>query len=319
MSELSIIHSFLLCYHFIRELYNQLWLFFARLWRRDPCWYRNNQVSKLPPELPSQRGVFMADHCPWGKPPGDDLRQWFPNSRRDWDLPEQLYQGTSTEDRVLVGYLAVRKSFILESLTVYFGSKCTVYWEQISTWQQFLNQYVFSLRCGQVRPKTMRLCCQQAVDQWPQTPSSLHITSSQADSRPLKEPAEVSQPPSAPVRTKRTRHFMLWLWFNFECLWINLFLGKTSENISPSKDHFVHFGVGMSHERASPSKTQRKCDVFCSSGCGANFTAPTGRVVSPNYPADYPEYSNCNYTINAGEKAVIVLTFQTFQVEGKCL
>uniref|UniRef100_A0AAX7U3F9 Cubilin n=1 Tax=Astatotilapia calliptera TaxID=8154 RepID=A0AAX7U3F9_ASTCA len=51
--------------------------------------------------------------------------------------------------------------------------------------------------------------------------------------------------------------------------------------------------------------------------CGANFTADSGRVVSPNYPADYPSRANCNYTIDAGEKTVVILTFQTFQVEGK--
>uniref|UniRef100_A0A3P8P3D4 Cubilin n=1 Tax=Astatotilapia calliptera TaxID=8154 RepID=A0A3P8P3D4_ASTCA len=49
--------------------------------------------------------------------------------------------------------------------------------------------------------------------------------------------------------------------------------------------------------------------------CGANFTADSGRVVSPNYPADYPSRANCNYTIDAGEKTVVILTFQTFQVE----
>uniref|UniRef100_A0A3Q1IYA9 Uncharacterized protein n=1 Tax=Anabas testudineus TaxID=64144 RepID=A0A3Q1IYA9_ANATE len=61
--------------------------------------------------------------------------------------------------------------------------------------------------------------------------------------------------------------------------------------------------------------TGRGFSASFSTRCGANFTAPSGRVVSPNYPADYPDYSNCNYTINAGEKTVIVLTFQTFQVE----
>uniref|UniRef100_A0A3Q4HHJ3 Cubilin (intrinsic factor-cobalamin receptor) n=1 Tax=Neolamprologus brichardi TaxID=32507 RepID=A0A3Q4HHJ3_NEOBR len=38
--------------------------------------------------------------------------------------------------------------------------------------------------------------------------------------------------------------------------------------------------------------------------CGANFTADSGRVVSPNYPANYPSRANCNYTIDAGEKTV---------------
>ena len=64
---------------------------------------------------------------------------------------------------------------------------------------------------------------------------------------------------------------------------------------------------------------KRKYNVFCSSGCGANFTAPTGRVVSPNYPADYPDNSNCNYTIDAGEQTMVVIVFKIFQVEGKCL
>ncbi|XP_042370761.1 cubilin-like, partial [Plectropomus leopardus] len=54
-----------------------------------------------------------------------------------------------------------------------------------------------------------------------------------------------------------------------------------------------------------------------STRCGATFTAPSGRVVSPNYPADYPNYSNCNYTIDVGEQTVVVLTFQVFQIEGK--
>ncbi|KAG7219563.1 hypothetical protein INR49_018990 [Caranx melampygus] len=56
-------------------------------------------------------------------------------------------------------------------------------------------------------------------------------------------------------------------------------------------------------------------DVMCSSGCGANFTAPSGRVVSPNYPSDYPNSARCNYTIDAGLQTVVVVTFQVFQVE----
>ncbi|XP_015810319.3 cubilin [Nothobranchius furzeri] len=55
--------------------------------------------------------------------------------------------------------------------------------------------------------------------------------------------------------------------------------------------------------------------VSFSTRCGANFTASSGRVVSPNFPADYPNQSNCNYTIDAGEQTVIILTFQVFQVE----
>ncbi|KAL2085662.1 hypothetical protein ACEWY4_018982 [Coilia grayii] len=50
--------------------------------------------------------------------------------------------------------------------------------------------------------------------------------------------------------------------------------------------------------------------------CGANFSAPQGRVVSPNYPQDYPSRSNCSYLIDAGAQTVIVLSFRTFQIEG---
>uniref|UniRef100_A0A8C4D9G2 Cubilin n=1 Tax=Dicentrarchus labrax TaxID=13489 RepID=A0A8C4D9G2_DICLA len=59
----------------------------------------------------------------------------------------------------------------------------------------------------------------------------------------------------------------------------------------------------------------RGFSAYFSTRCGANFTAPSGRVVSPNYPASYPDFSNCNYTIDAGQQTVIILTFQVFQIE----
>ncbi|KAJ8276925.1 hypothetical protein GJAV_G00069430 [Gymnothorax javanicus] len=51
------------------------------------------------------------------------------------------------------------------------------------------------------------------------------------------------------------------------------------------------------------------------SRCGANFTAPSGRVVSPNYPNHYPHRSDCNYLLQPGDQAVVLLEFRTFQVE----
>lgn len=67
---------------------------------------------------------------------------------------------------------------------------------------------------------------------------------------------------------------------------------------------------------SSYNKPLRTFHVFASEGCGANFTAASGRVVSPNFPADYPDRSNCNYTIDAGVQTVVILTFQVFQLEG---
>uniref|UniRef100_A0A3P8SX64 Cubilin n=1 Tax=Amphiprion percula TaxID=161767 RepID=A0A3P8SX64_AMPPE len=68
--------------------------------------------------------------------------------------------------------------------------------------------------------------------------------------------------------------------------------------------------------RFQSSETPGKGFSFSfSTRCGANFTTSIGRVVSPNYPADYPLNSNCDYVIDAGEQTVVVLNFQQFQIE----
>ncbi|XP_059827436.1 cubilin [Hypanus sabinus] len=51
------------------------------------------------------------------------------------------------------------------------------------------------------------------------------------------------------------------------------------------------------------------------SRCGANFTAPAGRIVSPNYPGHYDSNLNCEYLINAASHQLTVLQFETFDVE----
>ncbi|XP_077347020.1 cubilin isoform X1 [Lithobates pipiens] len=51
------------------------------------------------------------------------------------------------------------------------------------------------------------------------------------------------------------------------------------------------------------------------SRCGANFTKPSGQIVSPNYPDRYDNNLNCNYTIQADNNMFIVLTFLSFEVE----
>ncbi|XP_062900253.1 cubilin isoform X2 [Mobula hypostoma] len=51
------------------------------------------------------------------------------------------------------------------------------------------------------------------------------------------------------------------------------------------------------------------------SRCGANFTAPAGRVMSPNYPGHYDSNLNCEYLINATSHQLTVLQFEAFNVE----
>ncbi|KAM4534255.1 cubilin [Odontesthes bonariensis] len=84
-------------------------------------------------------------------------------------------------------------------------------------------------------------------------------------------------------------------------------------SIAPSRV-IAPYNIITSRFQATESQG-RGFSLAFSSRCGANFTTPSGRVVSPNYPADYPHHSNCNYTIDAGEQTVIVLTFQVFQLE----
>ncbi|XP_063003684.1 cubilin [Elgaria multicarinata webbii] len=51
------------------------------------------------------------------------------------------------------------------------------------------------------------------------------------------------------------------------------------------------------------------------SRCGANFTAPSGRIVSPNFPRQYDNNLDCSYIIDAGPQSVVILTFQMFDLQ----
>ncbi|XP_064410135.1 cubilin [Latimeria chalumnae] len=54
--------------------------------------------------------------------------------------------------------------------------------------------------------------------------------------------------------------------------------------------------------------------IFTSS-CGANFSAPDGLLVSPNYPDYYENNLKCSYIINAEAQSTVIINFQKFQVE----
>ena len=38
---------------------------------------------------------------------------------------------------------------------------------------------------------------------------------------------------------------------------------------------------------------------FCQAQCGGDLTDLTGEITSPNYPATYPDNSDCTWTISA--------------------
>eukprot|EP00058_Branchiostoma_floridae_P007074 XP_002592562.1 hypothetical protein BRAFLDRAFT_68884 [Branchiostoma floridae] len=50
-------------------------------------------------------------------------------------------------------------------------------------------------------------------------------------------------------------------------------------------------------------------------GCGGNLTAPSGLVTSPNYPDNYGNDANCEWTITTPVGSLIHLIFVSFHVE----
>ncbi|XP_078690639.1 CUB and sushi domain-containing protein 1-like isoform X5 [Branchiostoma floridae x Branchiostoma belcheri] len=54
----------------------------------------------------------------------------------------------------------------------------------------------------------------------------------------------------------------------------------------------------------------------CVAECGSDWTAPTGAVLSPNYPNSYSNNQNCYYTITVSPGSFIQLTVRAFYTEG---
>ncbi|XP_078685510.1 CUB and sushi domain-containing protein 1-like [Branchiostoma floridae x Branchiostoma belcheri] len=58
------------------------------------------------------------------------------------------------------------------------------------------------------------------------------------------------------------------------------------------------------------------CGVTSATGCGGSLTAPSGGpVTSPNYPDNYGNNENCEWTITLPEGSIIRLTFDSFHTE----
>lgn len=51
------------------------------------------------------------------------------------------------------------------------------------------------------------------------------------------------------------------------------------------------------------------------SGCGGNFSTPTGTLMSKNFPENYPHNTDCEWLISVEASKRVVLTFQDFDVE----
>ncbi|XP_072431088.1 cubilin [Chiloscyllium punctatum] len=56
--------------------------------------------------------------------------------------------------------------------------------------------------------------------------------------------------------------------------------------------------------------------AFFINRCGTNFTASSGRIISPNYPHNYDSNLNCEYLIDTSNQRLIILRFEAFDIEG---
>ncbi|CAM9531973.1 unnamed protein product [Lampetra fluviatilis] len=68
--------------------------------------------------------------------------------------------------------------------------------------------------------------------------------------------------------------------------------------------------------QATGATTAAGFSASFSSSCGVTLDEPQGQILSPSYPAHYGDNLDCHYLINPGNDFTIILSFQTFQVEG---
>ena len=57
-------------------------------------------------------------------------------------------------------------------------------------------------------------------------------------------------------------------------------------------------------------------DLVCSSFC-RDYSAPTGNLTSPYYPAPYPYDTDCVYTISQPNGTYIAITILTFDIDNE--
>ncbi|KAI8496721.1 hypothetical protein Bbelb_253760 [Branchiostoma belcheri] len=74
----------------------------------------------------------------------------------------------------------------------------------------------------------------------------------------------------------------------------------------------LHSGVTL----PAPDDVISHSTVTSGTGCGGNLTAPSGGpLTSPNYPRNYGNNENCEWTITVPEGSIIRLTFDSFLTE----
>ena len=72
---------------------------------------------------------------------------------------------------------------------------------------------------------------------------------------------------------------------------------------------YVESGLGFQISYESFNVSQRSYNT------GLGFTAPNGILTSPSYPSNYPDNTDCIYTISQPSGTVILLNFVSMDIE----
>ncbi|XP_033761795.1 cubilin-like [Pecten maximus] len=95
---------------------------------------------------------------------------------------------------------------------------------------------------------------------------------------------------------------------------VNRYCGNTIDTIiqSHSNRMFIKFQTDSSFS----ARGFRILYEATATGCGGDFTTPTGSFISPNYPNTYPHNAECFWTITASRGSQIVLNITDIDMEG---
>ncbi|XP_063159632.1 cubilin [Candoia aspera] len=135
------------------------------------------------------------------------------------------------------------------------------------------------------------------------------------------------------VITHESKHFEIIFDQNFQIpdnnghcrdSYVKVFRGRDKEQ----EDTILAVGCGNSAPRPivapgnvmtivfqSQDISGRGFSVSFISSCGANLTASSGFIVSPNFPGQYDNNLNCNYFIEAGSQSIVILNFEHFDLQ----
>ncbi|XP_066263204.1 cubilin-like [Branchiostoma lanceolatum] len=100
-------------------------------------------------------------------------------------------------------------------------------------------------------------------------------------------------------------------------IWLRSLTGEVSVDPinSTSNQMFLRFSSDES-VTAQGFQFNYRATPTSGTGCGGNLTAPpVGNVTSPNYPNDYGNEENCDWTITVPEGNIVRLTFDSFVTE----